>query len=199
VLHTDSSKLAQVDDLVRGSEGEVLAHIITAAARASDHRNIGDDEPHPGREFLGFRRQHIGRDNRVGHMLHDHLDRVYGHGVMATIPAHFDPNPAPCRYFTFEVDPDLPRAVSIDGLGRRFAVADDVENRADRDRLVVGSIVRMMSDLEETFGGGDSNERNFTALTFGVHRSNASSIDRIARTSSRVGTMTASQPVMDTS
>jgi hypothetical protein len=60
VCHTNASELAEVNHLVRRFEGEVPACIVTAAARAPDHRNIGDDELRPGREFLDFRRQHVG-------------------------------------------------------------------------------------------------------------------------------------------
>ncbi|HYW52527.1 MAG TPA: hypothetical protein VE826_01085 [Dongiaceae bacterium] len=58
--HTDSSELAQVNDLIRGFEGEVLAHIVTAATGAPDRRNIRDDEANAGRELFDFCRQLIG-------------------------------------------------------------------------------------------------------------------------------------------
>jgi hypothetical protein len=60
VRPTNPSELAKVDHLVRGFEGEILAHIVTAATGAPDHRNIRDDEANAGREVLGFRGQHIG-------------------------------------------------------------------------------------------------------------------------------------------
>jgi hypothetical protein len=84
----------------------------------------------------------------------------------------------------------LPSETLVTILRARFATLDRFPDELFGDRFIVQRVVGVGSEPDQTFGCRDANQCYFAFVTRGVERSKASSIERIASTSSRVGTKT---------